>query len=89
MIWENNLIVKGKKSIFHIQSSNMVSLPLVSLIENITANPPPLFSTFSIKSAEQKCYIQCKPRDQSKKKKIILSVNNYRRKSRMRITQPH
>lgn len=62
MIWENNLIVKGRKSIFHIQSSNVVSIPLVSLIENITANPPPpFFSTFSIKSAEQKCYIQCKP----------------------------
>lgn len=43
MIWENNLIVKGRKSIFHIQSSNVVSIPLVSLIENITANPPPLF----------------------------------------------
>lgn len=41
MIWENNLIVKGRKSIFHIQSSNVVSIPLVSLIENITANPPP------------------------------------------------
>lgn len=71
MIWENNLIVKGRKSIFHIQSSNMVSLPLVSLIENITATSPPsppLFSTFSIKSAEQKCYIQCKPRAKVKKK---------------------
>lgn len=43
MIWENNLIVKGRKSIFHIQSSNVVSIPLVSLIENITANPPPPF----------------------------------------------
>lgn len=40
MIWENNLIVKGRKSIFHIQSSNVVSIPLVSLIENITATPP-------------------------------------------------
>lgn len=46
MIWENNLIVKGRKSIFHIQSSNVVSIPLVSLIENITANPPPFFLHF-------------------------------------------
>lgn len=69
MIWENNRIVKGRKSIFHIQSSNVVSLPLVFLIENITANPTPFFFLhFQSNQLSQSVTFSVNPWDQSKKK---------------------